>query len=133
MKNMSSRILRAVAIGHIAIGALLLPAVLAFGGLFAPILIVGPIWGIALGVRLWQSGASVFGALRRTHRTFLLIDVLLAAYGVFALRAAERSAAHAGGLLGAIGFAPLGLGVVMASFSGMTLVIVRARQEPRSG
>ncbi|PYR28258.1 MAG: hypothetical protein DMF92_14550 [Acidobacteria bacterium] len=72
MKNMSSRILRAVAIGHIAIGALLLPAVLAFGGIFAPILIVGPIWGIALGVRLWQSGASVFGALRRTHRTFLL-------------------------------------------------------------
>jgi len=47
MKNMSSRILRAVAIGHIAIGALLLPAVLAFGGIFAPILIVGPIWGIA--------------------------------------------------------------------------------------
>jgi uncharacterized iron-regulated membrane protein len=42
---------------------------------------------------------------------------------------AECSAAHGGGLLGAIGFVPLGLGIAMASFSGVTLMIARARAQ----
>jgi len=117
--------LRALAVGHIAIGLLLLPVALVSAGILAPILLVGPIWGIVLGVRLWQSGAEVFPALRRTHWTFLLIDGLLVAYGIFALRAAERSAAQGGGLLGGFGLLPLGLGFVMACFSGVTLVMAR--------
>lgn len=74
----------------------------------------------------------MFTALRRTHWAFLLIDVLLVAYGIFALRAAERSAARGGGLLGGIGLVPLGLGMVMALFSGVTLLIARG-DRARSG
>jgi hypothetical protein len=123
--------LRALAVGHIAIGLLLLPVALVSAGILAPILMVGPIWGIVLGVRLWRSGSDVFAALRRTHWTFLVIDGLLVAYGIFALRAAERSAAHGGGLLGGIGLLPLGLGMTMACFSGVTLVVTRRGREPR--
>ena len=123
---------RVLAIGHIAIGVLLLPVALLFGGIIAPILMVGPIWGIILGVRLWRSPFEGRDALRRTHWTFLLIDGLLVAYGIFALRAAERSAAHGGGLLGGIGLVPLGLGMMMACFSGATLVVARRGREPQS-
>jgi hypothetical protein len=125
--------LRALAVGHIAIGLLLLPVALVSAGILAPILLVGPIWGIVLGFRLWRSGAEVFAALRRTHWTFLLIDGLLVAYGIFALRAAERSAAQGGGLLGGFGLLPLGLGIVMACFSGVTLVMARADQNTGRG
>jgi hypothetical protein len=123
---------RALAVGHIAIGVLLLPIALVSAGVLGPILMIGPIWGIILGVRLWRSGAEVLAALR-THWTFLLIDGLLVAYGIFALRAAERSAAHGGGLLGGFGLVPLGLGMIMACFSGVTLVVARrGREAPRS-
>ena len=122
---------RVLAISHIAIGVLLLPAALLFGGIIAPILMIGPIWGIILGVRLWRSPFERRAALRRTHWTFLLIDGLLVAYGIFALRAAERSAAHGGGLLGGIGLVPLGLGIMMACFSGLTLVVTRRGRAPR--
>jgi len=125
--------LRALAVGHIAIGLLLLPVALVSAGILAPILLVGPIWGIVLGVRLWRSGSDVFAALRRTHWTFLVIDGLLVAYGIFALRAAERSAAQGGGLLGGFGLLPLGLGIVMACFSGVTLVMARADQNTGRG
>ena len=125
--------LRALAVGHIAIGLLLLPVALVSAGILAPILMVGPIWGIVLGVRLWRSGSDVFAALRRTHWTFLVIEGLLVAYGIFALRAAERSAAQGGGLLGGFGLLPLGLGIVMACFSGVTLVIARADQNTGRG
>jgi len=125
--------LRALAVGHIAIGLFLLPVALVSAGILGPILMVGPIWGIALGVRLWRSGSDVFAALRRTHWTFLVIDGLLVAYGIFALRAAERSAAQGGGLLGGFGLLPLGLGIVMACFSGVTLVMARAGQSTGRG
>jgi hypothetical protein len=124
-------IFRVLAIGHIAIGVLLLPVALLFGGIIAPILMVGPIWGIILGVRLWRSPFEGRAALRRTHWTFLLIDGLLVAYGIFALRAAARSAAHGGGLLGGIGLVPLALGITMACFSAVTLVVTRRGREPR--
>ena len=99
--------IRALAIGHIVIAVVLLPVALLSGGILAPILMAGPIWGIVLGVKLWRRGTEMLTALRRTHWVFLLIDVLLVAYGIFALRAAERSAARGGGLLGGIGLVPL--------------------------
>ena len=123
---------RALAIGHIVIGVLLLPVALLSGGILAPILRAGPIWGIVLGVKLWQRGSEMFTALRRTHCAFLLIDVLLIAYGIFALRAAERSAARGGGLLGGFGLVPLGLGIVMALFSLVTLLTARGDRARRS-
>ncbi|SRR5258706_1306481 len=122
---------RALAIGHIVIGVLLLPVALLSGGILAPILMAGPIWGIVLGVKLWQRGTEMFTSLRRTHWGFLLIDVLLVAYGIFALRAAERSASHGGGLLGGIGLLPLGLAIMMALFSGVTLMMARGDRARR--
>src|SRR5258705_5485019 len=95
-----------LAIGHIAIGVILLPVALLFGGIIAPILMVGPIWGIILGVRLWRSPFEGRAAVRRTHWTFLLIDGLLVVYGIFSLPAAERSAGHRGGMLGGIEMRP---------------------------
>lgn len=117
---------RALAIGHIAIGVLLLPLTLA-GGVAAPILIAGPVWGMVLGVRMWKSRTSSLTALRRTHYVFLLIDALLIWYGMWALQAAERSAARGGGLLGGFGLIPLGLGMGLACFSLVTLVLTRTR------
>jgi hypothetical protein len=117
---------RALAIGHIAIGVLLLPLTLA-GGLVAPILMAGPVWGIVLGFRLWQPRPETYVALRRTHWAFLAIDALLIWLGVWMLQAAERSAARGGGLLGGIGFLPIGLGIGLACFSLVTLVLARTR------
>src|SRR5258705_2403436 len=107
-----------LAIGHIAIGVILLPVALLFGGIIAPILMVGPIWGIILGVRLWRSPFEGRAALRRTNWTFLLIDGPLVGYGIFALPAPERRAARRGGLLGGIRLVPVRLGMSMESYSG---------------
>ena len=118
--------MRALAIGHIAIGILLLPLTLA-GGIVAPILMAGPVWGIVLGSRLWKPSPAIFVALRRTHYAYLFVDALLIWYGIFALQAAERSAARGGGLLGGFGLLPLGLGIGLACFSLATLVLTRTR------
>ena len=85
----------------------------------------GPVWGIVLGFRLWKPRPDLFVALRRTHYAYLLVDALLIWYGVFALQAAERSAARGGGLLGGFGLIPLGLGIGLACFSLVTLVLTR--------
>ena len=80
-----------------------------------------------LGLRLWRSDLNVTTALRRTHFVYLAIDALLIAYGVYALRAAQLSAARGGGLLGGLGLLPLGLGLMLAAFSVITLLLVRPR------
>jgi hypothetical protein len=118
---------RFLAIAHIIIGALLMPIIVALALVVAPVLLAGPIWGIMLGLRLWRSDLTVTAALRRTHFVYLTIDAVLIAYGVFALRAAERSAARGGGLLGGLGLLPLGLGLMLAAFSVITLLLVRPR------
>jgi len=117
---------RALAIGHIAIGILLLPLTL-LSGIFAPIFMAGPVWGIVLGLRMWNPRPETYVALRRTHWAFLAIDALLIWWGVWMLQAAERSAARGGGLLGGIGLLPIGLGIALACFSLVALVIARTR------
>ncbi len=111
---------RVLAVGHIVIGLVLLPMTWA-GALFAPILMIGPVWGIVLGTRLWKRAPNVVRSLRRTHVVFLLIDALMIWYGVWMLRAAEASAARGGGLLGGLGAIPIGLGIVLAMFSLLSL------------
>lgn len=118
--------MRALAVGHIAIGVLLLPLTLGIG-IFAPILMAGPVWGIVLGFRLWKPRPGLLSALRRTHYAYLFVDALLIWYGISALQAAERSAARGGGLLGGFGLIPLGLGIGLACFSAVTLMIARTR------
>jgi hypothetical protein len=118
--------IRALGVFHVLIGVLLLPLVVLFGLVLAPVLLIGPIWGIVLGARMWRPTPDVLAAVRRTHWAYLVVDALLVAYGIFALRAAERSAAHGGGLLGGVGLIPLALGIGMAVFSVITLAMARA-------
>jgi len=117
---------RALAVLHVTITLLLMLVVLAFAVVLAPLLLLGPIWGLVVGVRLWRQGAAAFAALRRVHWVYLAVDGLLVAYGIFALKAAEQSAARGGGLLGGIGIIPLGLGIVMACLSLIILAVARA-------
>jgi hypothetical protein len=113
---------RALAVAHIVIAILLAPITV-----FAPPLLAGPAWAIWLGVRLWRSEPGVIRTLRRTHYTFLVLDALLISYGFMALRAAEESAKRGGGLLGGFGLIPILIGVVLAMFSILTLLLTRRR------
>ena len=116
---------RVLAVVHVMVGLLTLPLILVFGLPFAPVLIFGPIWLMILGYRLWRQGGEAMVLLRRTHVVVLVVATLLGAYGLFALRAAQQSAARGGGLLGAFGFLPLAFGVVLGATAGVSLWLAR--------
>ena len=116
---------RVLAVVHVVVGFLSLPLTLVFGLLFAPLLVCGPIWLMILGYRLWREGEGTGVLLRRTHVVVLVVAALLGAYGLFALRAAEQSAARGGGLLGAFGLLPLAFGVVLGATAAVSLWLVR--------
>src|SRR6185503_791894 len=84
---------RVLAVVHVVVGLLSLPVILVFGLTFAPLLIAGPVWLMALGVRLWRRGEGARAALQRTHVVLLVVATLLSAYGRLALQAARGSAA----------------------------------------
>ena len=104
------------------IAVLLMPLTLA-ASLLAPLLLAGPVWGAAVGVRMWKRQPGIGRTLRRTHAVYLVVDALLIAYGFWALRAAAESAARGGGLLGGIGLIPIVLGCAMALFSTVVLLV----------
>lgn len=114
--------LRAVAVAHFVIAILLMPLML-FPITLAPIMLIGPVWSILLARRLWKRDPTVIRPLRRTHVVFLVIDALLIWYGFWMLKAAEESARRGGGLLGGLGVIPIGLGVFLAVFSAVTLLL----------
>ena len=119
---------RALAVVHGVAGLLLLlPLIL----VFSPLAIVGAVWLLALAFRLWHPTPGIWRALRGTHAGGLALAMLSCTYGIFALRAAERSAAAGGGLLGGFGLIPLALGVVLGAFSAATLWLAR-REPPRA-
>ena len=116
---------RILAVVYVVVGLLSLPLILFFGLTVAPFLIGGPIWLMALGVRLWRQGEGVGSVLRWTHVVLLVVAALLGAYGWFALRAAQECAAKGGGLLGAFGLLPLALGAVLGATAAASLCVVR--------
>lgn len=116
---------RVLAVVHVAVGLLSLPLILFFGLTLAPLLIGGPLWLMILGLRLWRQGEGTVALLRRTHVVVLVVAALLGAYGLFALRAAQQSAAKGGGLLGAFGFLPLAFGVVLGATAAVSLWLAR--------
>ena len=116
---------RILAVVHVVVGLLSLPLILFFGLTLAPFLIGGPIWLMVLGGRLWRQGEGMGALLRRTHVVLLAVAALLGAYGLFALRAAEQSAAKGGGLLGAFGLLPLALGVMLGATAAASLCVAR--------
>lgn len=61
----------------------------------------------------------------------LAMAALLVAYGIFALRAGARSAAHGGGLLSGFGLIPLGMGIILGIIAIATLIAIRVVR-PRS-
>src|SRR5262249_57379655 len=111
------------AVARVLLGLLLLPLTLMFGLTPAPVLALGPLWIVALGGGMWRHGADLGAAAGRTAGVALAVGLVSIAYGVVALRAAARSAAAGGGLLGGFGLLPLALGLAIASTAGMSLAL----------
>lgn len=122
---------RVLGAAHLLV-ALPLLLLAAMSGILAPLVALGPVWLIFIGVQLWR-GPSLqrYRLVRTTHRAGLAVAALLCYYGIFALRAAERSAAAGGGLLGAFGLFPLGIGIALAVLSIASLTMIR-RPAPRA-
>jgi len=116
---------RLLGASHVLVGVLLLPLTLAFGLITAPILLFIPVWLVVLGCLLWRGSEKGRALARRTHGPGLVFALLLGFYGVYALRAAARSADAGGGLLGAFGLIPLGYGVILGLLSLATLLLIR--------
>jgi hypothetical protein len=90
----------------------------------APLTALG-MWIMVLGHRAWTGHVGLRKALITTHGLMLLPGLLVAAVGVFALRAGARSAAQGGGLLSPIGIFPLtiGAGVVVLALTSIVLAL----------
>lgn len=110
---------------HILMGLLLLPICMVLGLLLTPVLALGALWIVVLGVRLWRPSVRVGVLVWRTYRVALVLAALLCVYGIYALRAAEQSAAAGGGLLGAFGLLPLATGVLLAGTAVVSLWLTR--------
>jgi len=82
-------------------------------------------WIMVLGHWTWTGHAGLRTALLWTHGLLLLPGLLAVWVGIYALRAAARSAAQGGGLLGPIGGFPLaiGAGVVMLALGSIALAL----------
>ena len=115
---------RALAAAHIVIAVVLMMTLTLSAIMLAPVFLIGPVWAIVLGVRMWKR-RDVTTALRRTHWVFLVIDAAVILYGAWMVQAAEASARRGGGLLGGLGFVAIVIGVCLAVFSILTLVAVR--------
>ena len=63
--------------------------------------------------------------MRPAHWIGFVIAAALILHGLMALRAAERSAAHGGGLLGGYGLMPLALGILLCIATVVSLIIGR--------
>jgi hypothetical protein len=81
------------------------------------------VWMMILGRRTWRGHPSLRTALTLTHGILLLPGILTSAIGLYALRAAARSAARGGGLLGPIGIFPLAIGVGVVILAAGSIVL----------
>jgi hypothetical protein len=124
---------RGLSIGHYLIAVPLIALSTLFGLILAPVLAAGPVWLCVLGTQLWQGPSPRLCTwVRITHLISLFVSALLIVMGVFALSAAQRSAAQGGGLLGAWGFVPMIAGGLLALLAVATLVLVGPEPVTRS-
>jgi hypothetical protein len=129
----SQAVYRGLSIAHFIVAAPLVLLSTFFGLLLAPIFAAGPVWLCVLGSQLWQnSDPRLYSRIRITHAISLFFATLLAASGLWALRAGAESAAHGGGLLSAWGWIPLTMGGVLGMLSLTTLLTVRPVATARS-
>jgi len=82
-------------------------------------------WIMILGYRTWTGHAGLRTDLLWTHGILLMPGILAVLVGIYALRAAARSSAQGGGLLGPIGGFPLaiGAGVVILALGSIALAL----------
>jgi len=84
-----------------------LPGVLVLAAMYVlPLGLLG-VWMIVLGWWAWTLRPGLRRALLATHGVLLVPGALAVAAGFSAIRAAERSAARGGGLLGPVAAIPL--------------------------
>jgi hypothetical protein len=109
---------------HILVVIVLLPTLLSFGFFSLFIVVPGLIWLIVLGIQILRKGGSMRKALRNTHLVLAPLAVLFIIYGIYCLRAAQRSAEGGGGLIGAVGLVPIVMGVVTVCLSIGSLLAI---------
>ena len=90
------------------------------------------VWLGLLGRWIWTGHPQLRAALLATHGCLLLPGSLAIGIGVLALRAAARSAARGGGLMGSLGFFPLALGACVLALAlgsiALALAVVPRQQ-----
>jgi hypothetical protein len=116
---------RFLAVLHIVVGIVLLPLSSFFGFVLIPIMAIVPVWLIVLGVKLWRPSDITHLLLKRTSIVCMFIGVIMAAYGIYCLEMARRSAEGGGGLMGAFGAVPILYGVLLGIASALSLGIER--------
>jgi hypothetical protein len=125
--------LRIAGAAQVLLGVLLAPFALFLGMTPAPVLMLGPLWIIVAGVRMWWPSPRVIAHARRGAWIGLVLGAGETAYGVSVLRAAERSAARGGGLLGGIGLLPLAFGLAIVCVAGLSLLLSRGQRSRSVG
>lgn len=130
-----------VALAQALIAAILLLPILALVGLASPrafltwpalalmaVLAAFPAWVLAMALRAFRPlTPAAVSTLRWTSIFEIACGLVLGISGVQALRAAERSAAQGGGLLGAFGLLPLALGVLVGILGLVSWWLLRGR------
>jgi hypothetical protein len=95
-------------------------------------LILGPAYAVALlmaawycriGWRTWRARPGWRAMLWRTHLATAIAGLCLVWTGIADVRAAARSAAHGGGLLGGLGEIVAGLGLALAVIAAGSLLV----------
>jgi hypothetical protein len=134
-----------VALAQTLIAALLLLPILALVGLASPrafltgpalallaVLAAFPLWVLTMALRAFRRlTPAAVSALRWTSFFEIACGLVLGISGIQALRAAERSAARGGGLLGAFGLLPLALGVLVGVLGLVSWWLLRGVIEAR--
>ena len=117
--------MRLLAVAHIIAAVALLPMTLFLGAGVAPLLVVLPLWYGLLGIWLFRPSLTVRTALRTTHIVMAPFALGVGAYGVFALKAAQRSAEGGGGLLGTFGVIPIVISILLVIVTVWSLLVIR--------
>lgn len=121
---------RLLGVAYLAASPVALALTLFFGFLAAPVLLIGVAWLFAVGVRLIVGSPGAASQARRTAIFAAPVAVLIGAYGLFALRAAARSADEGGGLLGGFGLIPLLLALLLLALTALTPLLTRRSDHP---
>jgi len=81
------------------------------------------VWMLVLGRGLWSAPEKQRIALLWTHGVLLALGSLAVAVGILGVRAAERSSARGGGLLGPVAVIPLMFGTPVVLLAVISIVV----------